>query len=68
MDATEHEKDLLADNSDFVPVLGDYLNSRNATLRRISSEIIEILADGSEWRAGRMMEEGIGRSLAWVAV
>jgi len=68
MDATKDEKDLLADNSDFVPVLGDYLNSNNPTLRRISSEIIQILAGGSEWRAGRMMEEGIGQSLAWVAV
>jgi hypothetical protein len=68
MDATTDERDLLADNSDFVPVLGDYLNSNNATLRRISSEIIQILAGGSEWRAGRMMEEGIGQSLAWVAV
>jgi hypothetical protein len=66
--ATELEKDLLADNGEFVPVLGDYLNSRNASLRRISSEIIQILADGSAWRAGRLMDEGIGKSLAWVAV
>jgi hypothetical protein len=66
--ATELEKNLLADNGHFVPVLGEYLNSRNPSLRRISSEIIKILSDRSVSRAGRMMDEGIGRSLAWVAV
>jgi hypothetical protein len=66
-DATELEKSLLAANDHFVPVLGEYLNSRNPSLRRISSEIIQILSDRSISRAGRMMDEGIGRSLAWVA-
>lgn len=66
--AHEHEKNLLTDSGEFVPVLGHYLNSRTASLRRISSEIVKILSDRSVVRAGRMMEAGIGRSLAWVAV
>ena len=68
IEATESDMDLLADNVEFVPVLGEYLNSRNAALRRISSEMIHIIAEGSGWRAGRMMEEGIGASLVWAAV
>jgi hypothetical protein len=66
--ATENEKDWLADEPQFVPVLGNYLKSRDVTLRRISSEIIEVLSNGSPFRSGRMMAEGIGSSLAWVSV
>jgi hypothetical protein len=65
--ATEHEKDWLA-NEPFVPVLGKYLRSRDVALRRISSEIVGVLSDSSPSRSGRMMEKGIGRSLAWVVV
>jgi hypothetical protein len=68
IDAREEEKDLLVDELQFVPALGSYLKSRDATLRRISSEIVEILSNGSAFRSGRIMEEGIGSSLAWVAV
>ncbi|KAF8337678.1 armadillo-type protein [Amanita rubescens] len=67
IDAREEEKDLLVDELQFVPALGNYLKSRDATLRRISSEIVEILSNGSAFRSGRIMEEGIGSSLAWVA-
>ncbi len=66
IDATEEEKDLLVDQ--FVPALGNYLKSPDVMLRRISSEIVEILSNGSAFRSGRIMEEGIGSSLAWVAV
>ena len=68
VDASEEEKDLLVDELPFVPALGHYLKSPDATLRRISSEIVEILSNGSAFRSGRIMEEGIGSSLAWVAV
>ena len=68
IDATEEEKDLLVDEPQFVPILGNYLKSRDITLRRISSEIVEILSNSSAFRSGRIMEEGIGSSLAWVAV
>lgn len=68
IDAKEDEKDLLVDELQFVPTLANYLKSRDTTLRRISSEIIEILSNGSAFRSGRIMEEGIGSSLAWVAV
>jgi len=68
IDATEEDKDLLADELQFVPALGNYLKSRDVTLRRISSEIIEVLSNNSAFRSGRIMEEGIGSSLAWVAV
>jgi hypothetical protein len=67
-DATEDEKDSLADEPHFVPVLGNYLKSRDVTLRRISSEIVEVLSNKSPFRSGRMMAEGIGSSLAWVSV
>jgi hypothetical protein len=66
--ATEIEKDKLANEPQFVPVLGNYLKSRDVTLRRISSEIIKLLSHGSPSRSGRMMAEGIGKSLAWVSV
>jgi hypothetical protein len=68
IDATEDEKDLLVDELQFVPALGNYLKSRDVTLRRISSEIVEVLSSNSAFRSGRIMEEGIGSSLAWVAV
>ena len=68
IDATEEEKDLLVDEPQFVPALGNYLKSPDVMLRRISSEIVEILSNGSAFRSGRIMEEGIGSSLAWVAV
>lgn len=68
IDATEDEKDLLVDELQFVPALGNYLKSRDVTLRRISSEIVEILSNNSAFRSGRIMEEGMGSSLAWVAV
>jgi hypothetical protein len=67
-DATEDEKDRLADEPEFVPVLGNYLKSRDVTLRRISSEIVEVLSKSSPFRSGKMMAEGIGSSLAWVSV
>jgi hypothetical protein len=66
--ATEDERDWLADEPQFVPVLGNHLKSRNGALRRISSEIIEVLSNNSPSRAGKMMAEGIGSSLAWVSV
>ena len=68
IDAPEGEKDLLVDELQFVPALSNYLESRDVALRRISSEIVEILSNGSAFRSGRIMEEGIGSSLAWVAV
>ena len=68
IDASEEEKNLLVDELQFVPALGNYLKSRDVVLRRISSEIVEILSNGSAFRSGRIMEEGIGSSLAWVAV
>ena len=68
IDGTEEEKNLLVDEHEFVPILGDYLKSRDGTLRRISSEIVEVLSNNSAFRSGRIMEEGIGSSLAWVAV
>jgi hypothetical protein len=68
IDASEEVKDLLVDELQFVPALGNYLKSRDVALRRISSEIVEILSNGSAFRSGRIMEEGIGGSLAWVAV
>ena len=68
IDASEEEKDILVDELQFVPALGNYLKSRDVALRRISSEIVEILSNGSAFRSGRIMEEGIGSSLAWVAV
>jgi hypothetical protein len=66
IEATEDEKDLLADEPEFVRVLGHYLNSRDVVLRRIASEIVEMLSNNSPSRSGRMMESGIGRSLAGV--
>ena len=68
IEATEEEKNLLVDEPQFVPVLGNYLKSRDVTLRRISSEIVEVLSNNSAFRSGRIMEEGMGSSLAWVAV
>lgn len=66
--ATDDERDWLAAEPQFVPVLGNHLKSRNVALRRISSEIIEVLSSNSPSRAGKMMAEGIGSSLAWVSV
>ena len=66
--ATEDERDRLANEPQFVPALGNHLKSRNVALRRISSEIIEVLSNNSPSRAEKMMAAGIGSSLAWVSV
>lgn len=66
--ATEEERDILAEEPQFVTAVGDFLKSRHAALRRISSEIIEVLSCNSPLRSGILMEEGIGSSLAWLAV
>lgn len=52
----------------FVPTLGKSLKNRDVMLRRVSSKIVEVLSNGSPTRSGRMMEEGIGSSLAYIAV
>lgn len=66
--ATEAQKEWFVSEPSFVPTLGNYLKSRDVMLRRVSSEIIEVLSNGSPTRSGRMMEEGIGSSLAYIAV
>lgn len=67
-DAVEQEKDRLVDEPQFVRLLGVYLKSREVALRRISSQIVNVLSTGSPVRSGRMMMEGIGSSLAWISV
>lgn len=52
----------------FVPAIGKYLKGNDATMRRDSSTIIQLLSMGSASRSGRIMNEGIGRYLSWVAV
>ena len=68
INASEEEKASLVDELQFVPALGNYLKGHDVILRRISSEIVEILSNGSAFRSGRITKEGIGSSLAWVAV
>ena len=52
----------------FVPAVGEYLKGHDAAMRRHCSSIIQLLSTGSPSRSARIMSEGIGKSLSWVAV
>lgn len=52
----------------FIPAIGKYLKGRDAAMRRDCSSIIHALSTGSASRSGRIMNEGIGKFLSWVAV
>ncbi|RDB26380.1 hypothetical protein Hypma_006519 [Hypsizygus marmoreus] len=66
--ATESEKEWFVTAKSFISVVGYYLRGHDVTMRRHSSAIVELLSKGSPQRSGRIMEEGIGSSLAWLAI
>lgn len=64
----DNEKGWFVTEPSFVSAIGKYLKGNDTTMRRNSSAIVQLLSMGSASRSGRIMYEGIGRYLAWVAV
>ena len=52
----------------FVSAIGKHLKGRDVAMRRDSSTIIKFISKGSASRSGRIMDEGIGQDLSWVAL
>ncbi|KAF8893188.1 hypothetical protein CPB84DRAFT_1321116 [Gymnopilus junonius] len=66
--SNENEKGWFAAEPSFVSAIGEHLKGHDPTMHRHSSIIIQILSVGSTSRSGRIMNEGIGQYLSWVAV
>jgi hypothetical protein len=62
------EKDSFVAQPSFVSIIGEHLIGSDATTRRCASTIIDLLSKGSQQRSGRIMNEGIGRDLSWIAL
>ncbi|KDR76392.1 hypothetical protein GALMADRAFT_140093 [Galerina marginata CBS 339.88] len=68
LNAADDIRNELATDSSFVSVLGRHLKSQDSAMRRLASEVIDVLSKRSSGRSEKMMQAGIGESLAWVAV
>jgi hypothetical protein len=66
--SNENEKGWFVAEPLFVSAIGEHLRGRDPAMRRDSSTIIRLLSTGSASRSGRIMNEGIGRYLSWIAV
>ena len=66
--SNESEKDWFVAEPSFVSIIGKHLKGSDATSRRYASNIIDLLSKGSQPRSGRIMNEGIGRDLSWIAL
>ena len=67
--STEDGKDQFVSEPRFVSIIGSHLaQSQNTTMHRNCSTIVQLLSKGSSSRSGRIMDEGIGRYLSWLAV
>lgn len=64
----ENQKEWFVAEPSFVPAIGKYLKGNDAAMRRDCSSIIQLLSTGSASRSGRIMNEGIGEYLSWVAM
>jgi hypothetical protein len=67
-DSNGNERDWFVADPSFVSVIGEYLKGNDATTRRYASTIIDLLSKGSQPRSGRIMNQGIGRDLSWIAL
>lgn len=67
-DSRDREKDYFVMEPSFVSAIGRHLKGRDVAMRRDSSTIIEFISKGSASRSGRIMDEGIGQNLSWVAL
>ena len=63
-----NEKDRFVAQPSFVSKIGEHLRGNDATTRRHASTIIDLLSRGSESRSGRIMSEGVGWDLSWIAL
>jgi hypothetical protein len=66
--ATDSQKDLICDDPSFAIVLALSLKSRNPKKRRISSEIIAVIAESSATRSAKLLEEGVASTLARISM
>ena len=66
--SNENEKDWFVAEPSFVSTIGEHLKGRDATTRRYASTIIDLLSKGSQVRSGRIMNQGIGQDLSWIAL
>ena len=62
------EKDWFVSEPSFVPTIGEHLKGGDATTRRYASTIIDLLSKGSQLRSARIMNQGIGEDLSWIAL
>ncbi|KDR80999.1 hypothetical protein GALMADRAFT_222596 [Galerina marginata CBS 339.88] len=67
-ESNEKEKGWFVAQPSFVSAIGKHLKGRDPTMRRHSSTIVGLLSSGSGSRSGKIMDEGIGRYLSWLAV
>jgi hypothetical protein len=66
--SNENEKGRFVTEPSFISTIGKLLKVQDTAIRRNSSTIIRLLSTGSASRSGRIMNEGIGKSLSWNAV
>lgn len=62
------EKNWFIAEPSFVSIIGEHLKGSDATTRRYASTIIDLLSKGSQSRSGRIMNQGIGKDLSWIAL
>ena len=62
------EKGRFVSEPSFISVVGEHLKGTDPTMRQNCSAIVELLSKGSPSRSGRIMKEGIGQYLSWVAL
>ena len=67
-DSNGNEKDWFVSEPSFVSIIGKHLTGSDATTRRYASTIIDLLSKGSRLRSGRIMNQGIGQDLSWLAL
>ena len=63
-----NEKDWFVAEPSFILIIGEHLKGSDATTRRYASTIISLLSKGSQTRSGRIMNQGIGQYLSWIAL
>ncbi len=66
--SNENEKGRFMTEPLFISTIGKLLKVQDTAIRSNSSTIIRLLSTGSASRSGRIMNEGIGKSLSWNAV
>jgi len=66
--SNENEKGRFVTEPSFISTIGKHLMGQDPSIRRDSSTVIRLLSTGSASRSGRIMNEGIGKYLSWIAV